>query len=208
MESSMLRKSWLWALTGAALMAGSALAGVFGTVVPIGGEGSDLALDETRGFLYIADFTANRIDVMSLANNQIQTSINVPAQPSSLSISQDGHWLVVAQYGNITAPASQQNGLTLIDLTNNYAQQNFALGNAPLGVSFGVDGNALVVTTGEFMVFNPSLGTTSTLLTISQAAALSIPVPLVNFPPNITGSSLAVSADYTSIYGLATATGG
>jgi uncharacterized protein (TIGR03437 family) len=208
MESRMLRKSWLWVMAGAVLTAGSALAGVFGTVVPIGGEGADLALDETRGFLYIADFTANRIDVMSLANNQIQTSINVPAQPSSLSISQDGHWLAVAQYGNNAAPASQKNGLTLIDLTNDYAQQNFALGNPPLGVSFGVDGNALVVTTGEFMVFNPSLGTTSTLLTISQAAALSIPVPIVSFPPNITGASLAVSADYTAIYGLATSTGG
>ena len=199
----MLRKSWFLAITGVALMAGPALAGVFGTVVPIGGEGADLALDEARGLLYIADFTANRIDVMSLATNQVQTSINVPAQPSSLSISQDGHWLVVAQYGNNTAPATPQNGLTLIDLTNNYAQQNFALGNTPLGVSFGVDGNALVVTSGEFMVFNPSQGTTTTLTTISAAAGQAIPQPAVNFPPNITGASLAVSADYTAIYGLA-----
>ena len=95
MELRMLRKSWLWAMAGAVLMAGSALAGTFGTVVPIGGEGADLALDEARGVLYIANFTANRIDVMSLANNQVQTSINVPAQPSSLSISPDGHWLLV-----------------------------------------------------------------------------------------------------------------
>jgi len=190
-------------MTGAVLMAGSALAGVFGTVVPIGGEGADLALDEARGVLYIADFTANRIDVMSLANNQVQTSINVPAQPSSLSISLDGHWLVVAQYGNNTPPATPQNGLTLIDLTNNYAQQNYALGNAPLGVSFGIDGNVLVVTTGEFMVFSPSLGTTNTIISIQAAAAQAIPVPAVNFPPNITGASMAVSADYTAIYGLA-----
>jgi uncharacterized protein (TIGR03437 family) len=199
----MLRKSWLWAITGAALLAGPALAGVFGTVVPIGGEGADLALDEARGFLYIADFTANRIDVMSLANNQVQTSISVPAQPSSLSISQDGHWLVVGQYGNNTAPATSQNGLTLIDLTNNYAQQNFALGNPPLGVSFGIDGNVLVVTTAEFMVFNPSQGTTTTLISVQSAAAQAIPAPAVNFPPNITGASMAVSADYTAIYGLA-----
>jgi uncharacterized protein (TIGR03437 family) len=203
----MLRKSWLWAMTGAVLMAGSALAGVFGTVIPIGGEGADLALDEARGVLYIADLTANRIDVMSLANNQIQTSINVPAQPSSLSISQDGHWLLVARYGNNTPPATSQNGLTLIDLTNHYAQQNFALGSAPLGVSFGVDGNALVVTTAEFMTFSPSLGTTNTIISIQAAAGQAIPVPAVNFPPNITGASLAVSADYTAIYGLGTSGG-
>jgi uncharacterized protein (TIGR03437 family) len=194
-------------MAGAALMAGPTLAGVFGTVVPIGGEGADLALDEARGYLYIADFTANRIDVMSLSNNQIQTSINVPAQPSSLSISQDGHWLLVAQYGNNASPATSQNGLTLIDLTNHYAQQNYALGNPPLGVSFGIDGNALVVTTAEFMVFSPSLGTTNTLLTIQAAAAQTVPAPAVNFPPNITGASLAVSGDYTAVYGLVSGAG-
>jgi uncharacterized protein (TIGR03437 family) len=209
----MLRKSRFWATllsvtAGAVLTAATAQAGVFGTVVPIGGEGADLALDEARGFLYIADFTANRIDVMSLATNQVQTSINVPAQPSSLSISQDGHWLLVSEYGNNTAPATQQSGLTLIDLTNHYAQQTYALGNAPLGVSFGVDGNALVVTTGAFLVFSPTQGTITTLLTISQAAAQTIPVPAVNFPPNVTGASLAVSADYTAIYGLASSVGG
>ena len=206
-ELPMRRKSWLWMLASAALLAGPTLAGTFGTVVPIGGEGADLALDEARGYLYIADFTANRIDVMSLATNQVQTSINVPAQPSSLSISQDGHWLLVSEYGNNTPPATQQSGLTLIDLTNHYAQQNYALGNAPLGVSFGVDGNALVVTTGAFLEFSPTLGTTTTLLTIQQAAAQTIPVPSVNFPPNITGASLAVSADYTAVYGLATTLG-
>lgn len=203
----MLRKSWLWAMKwavlGAAALAGPAWAGTFGTVVPIGGEGADLALDEPRGFLYVADFTANRVDVMSLATNQIQTSINVPAQPSSLAMSPDGHWLLVGCYGNNTPPATQQSGLTLIDLTNNYAQQTFALGSPPMGIGFGVDGQALVVTTTAFMIFNPSSGTSSNITTIANAAAQAVPVPLVNFPPNITGASVATSADHTAIYGLA-----
>jgi uncharacterized protein (TIGR03437 family) len=203
----MLRKSWLgsmkWAVAGAVLLAGPAWAGTFGTVVTIGGEGADLALDEARGVLYVADITANRVDVMSLATNTIQTSINVPAQPSSLALSPNGHWLLVGCYGNNTAPATQQSGLTLIDLTNNYAQQTYSLGSPPLGVGFGVDGNALVVTTTAFMIFNPSSGTSSTIISISAAAAQAVPVPLVNFPPNITGASVATSADYTAIYGLA-----
>lgn len=203
----MLRKSWLrvlkLAVAGAVVLAGQVWAGTFGTVVPIGGSGADLALDENRGLLYVADFTANRIDVMSLATNRVQTSINVPAQPSSISLSPDGHWLLVGCYGNNTAPATQQSGLTLIDLTNNYAQQTFALGSPALGVSFGVDGNALVVTTTAFLIFNPANGTTQSITTIQAAAAEAIPVPLVNFPPNITGVSIAASADYTSIYGLA-----
>ena len=37
----------------------------FGIRVPIGGEATDLALDEPRGVLYIADFTASRIDRMN-----------------------------------------------------------------------------------------------------------------------------------------------
>ena len=124
---------------GGAVLGQARLAGTFGTVVPIGGEAADLALDEARGVLYIANFTANRIDVMSLANQQIQTSINVAPQPSSISLSPDGHWLLVAHYGNNTAPASPTNALTLIDLTTNNAKQTFALGNPPLGVAFGLD---------------------------------------------------------------------
>src|ERR1700742_2360622 len=135
----MSRNKWLLAISGALLLAGSAWAGTFGTVVSIGGEGADLALDESRNVLYVADITANRIDVMSLATNRVQTSINVPAQPSSLALSPNGHWLLVGCYGNNTAPATQQSGLTLLDLTINYAQQTFSLGSPPLGVGFGVD---------------------------------------------------------------------
>src|SRR5579871_3511193 len=128
-------KSYWWKTVLAASLVAAAWGQTFGTVVSIGGEASDLALDETRGVLYIANFTANRIDVMSLATNTIQTSINVPAQPSSVALSPDGHWLLVAHYGNNTAPLSPQSGLTLIDLNNQNAKQTFALGNAPLGVA-------------------------------------------------------------------------
>jgi uncharacterized protein (TIGR03437 family) len=206
MESRMLRKSWTLALAGTVLsgllLQVPAVAGTFGKVVAIGGAASDVALDEARGVLYIANFTANRIDVMSLASNTIQTSVNVAAQPSSLSISPDGHWLIVAHYGNNTAPASPQNGLTLIDLTASNAKQTFALGSAPLGVAFGIDNKALVVTTGEFIVFDPIVGSTKTLMTISAAAKQALPAPAATFPPSITGASVASSADYTTIYGL------
>src|SRR5580693_5227931 len=140
----MFRKQWILAVACAAalaLTAVSAQAGTFGTVVPIGGEASDIALDPTRGLLYIADFTANRIDVMTLSNNAIQTSINVPNQPSSISVSPDAHWLLVANYG-VNTLGSSTNALTLIDLTNNYAMQTFSLSNAPLSVAFGFDNKA------------------------------------------------------------------
>src|SRR5277367_3118496 len=131
----MLKSHW-WKILLAATLAAPVWAGTFGTVVSIGGEAADVALDETRGVLYIANFTANRIDVMSLATNTIQTSINVGAQPSSISLSPDGHYLVATNFGNAAAPGSPSNSLTVIDLTNQ-GTQTFSPGNAPLGVAFG-----------------------------------------------------------------------
>jgi DNA-binding beta-propeller fold protein YncE len=88
----------------AAALVTPVLAATFGTVVPIGGQAADIALDEPRGVLYIANFTANRIDVMSLSDNTIHTSYHVAGQPASLSLSPDGSYLVVAHFGNFAAP--------------------------------------------------------------------------------------------------------
>src|SRR6202166_987101 len=141
----MLSKSYWWKSALAASLAAAAWGATFGQVVSIGGHASDLALDEPRGVLYIANFTANRVDVMSLANNTVQTSINVAAQPSALALSPDDRYLVVAHYGNAAPPASSSSAITVIDLSN-AAKRTFALGAAPLGVAFGIDGLALVVT--------------------------------------------------------------
>ena len=81
----------------------------FGTVVPIGGHASDIALDESRGLLYIANFTANRIEVMSTADYSIRTSMNVAPQPGAMSISPDSKFLLVAHYGNITPADPSKN---------------------------------------------------------------------------------------------------
>jgi uncharacterized protein (TIGR03437 family) len=198
----MLRKSWFVTLAAVAAMSSAAMGGTFGTVVPIGGQANDLALDETRGVLYIANFTANRIDVMSLKDNTVHTSINVAPQPSSLSMSPDGHWLAIAHFGNNTAPASPNNVLSLIDLTNNNAIQTFALNSPPLGVAFGIDDNALVVTTTSFTLFNPSTGAITTLQTMAAAAANALPQPLASFPGNIVQASVAVSGDGQHVYGM------
>jgi hypothetical protein len=197
-----MRKSWLVALAGAVVLAATAMAGTVGTVVPIGGQANDLALDETRGVLYIANFTANQIDVMSLKDNVVHTSINVAPQPSSISMSPDGHWLAIAHFGNNAAPASPNNVLTLIDLTANNAKQTFALGSPPLGVAFGIDNRALVVTTTSFTLFDPTTGAITTLKSMAAVAALTLPQPLASFPGSIVQASMAVSGDGLHIYGI------
>lgn len=195
-------KPFLRVLVAFAAIAGSAgAAGTLGRVVPIGGQGADLALDEARGVLYVANYTANRIEVMSLANETVQTSMNVASQPSSLALSPDGRYLVVAHYGNFTAPASSGNALTVIELESG-SRQTFALGTPPLGVAFGLDGRALVVTSQEFMVFDPVSGTTQVIATLSDLAAKALPQPAASFPTNIVAASVGASGDGLWIWGF------
>jgi len=185
----------------ATVAAVAATGATFGTVVPIEGEASDLTLDEGRGVLYIADFTGNRIDVMSLASNTIQSSINVAAQPSSMDMSADGHYLVITHFGNFAAPLTSSNLITIIDLTSG-GQQTLALPSPPLGVAFGADGTALVATSSEFLTLNPALGTFTLLATVSNLTENTLPAPPASFPPTITAAALGASGDRTRIFGL------
>ena len=183
------------------LLASPSLANTFGTVVAIGGQSSDLVLDESRGVLYVANFTANRVEVISLADNSIQTSLNVSPQPSSLAISPDSRYLVITHFGNLAPPATSANALTVIDLSS-HGKQTFALANPPLGVAFGIDGLALIATTADYLLFDPALGTTKQIATISGVVAKTLPVPPANFPPQITTASVVASGDGLTIFGL------
>src|SRR5579871_5872272 len=152
----------------------------FGTVVAIGGQGSDVALDEARGVLYIANFTANRVEVLSLSDNTIHSSMNVAAQPGALALSPDGQYLVVAHFGNFQAPTPPANALTILHLNSSGVRQTLALGTPPLGVGFGADGMALVVTTSSFLLLDPAAGTTQVLDTVAGVTARTLPVPPAN----------------------------
>jgi uncharacterized protein (TIGR03437 family) len=193
-------------MAGVAL-AGTALAGTFGTRVQIGGEAADLALDETRGVLYVADFTRNRIEIVSLAANQVVNSIGVDPNPASISISPNGRWLLVAHFGNNALPVPPDNVLTLIDLANQYTTQKYRLNDPPLGVAFGKDNLALVVTTKQFFLFDPLQGFQGVLGTIADVSSKALPAPAGSFPADITTASVAASADGTRIYGMGNSAG-
>ncbi|MCC6861868.1 MAG: hypothetical protein IT158_25070 [Bryobacterales bacterium] len=191
-----IRGVGLWAAWAAA-----AWAGVFGTAVAIGGHASDIALDEARGVLYIANFNANRIEVMGLGDLSIRRSINVAAQPGALAVSPDGQFLVATHFGNFQAPNSPSNALTVIDLGAG-TKQTYALGSPPLGVAFGIDNRALVATSTDFLLFDPVSGALETLGTVSEVTAATLPAPPPSFPPEIVAASLAASGDGRYIYGL------
>lgn len=187
-------------------LAGAALASAapFGKVVAIGGQAADLALDEARNVLYIANFTANRIEEMSLATGVIRTSINVSSQPGSVALSPDGKYLVVGHYGNFQSASTANNALTVIDLDSR-ARQTFAMGAPVLGVAFGIDGRALIVTATDFQLFDPATGATQVLDTITGLQAKSLPAVNANAPSSIVAATVAASGDGRSIYGLSDA---
>jgi DNA-binding beta-propeller fold protein YncE len=184
-----------------AVMIQAASAATFGTSVAIGGQGADIALDEPRGVLYVADFTANRIDVVTLADNKVHSSINVNPQPGSLSLSPDGQSLVVVHFGNFASPAASNSALTVIHLADG-TRQTFGLSYPPLGVAFGNDGLALIATTTDFELFDPITGSLTQIETFAALAAKTLPQPLASFPPNVISASMNTNASRTLIVGL------
>jgi uncharacterized protein (TIGR03437 family) len=212
----MMRRFGFRALSAGAvavILAAPGWAGVFGRVVPIGGNASDIVLDENRHLLYIANFTANRIEVMSTDDLTIASSINVNPQPGSMAMSPDGRYLVIGHYNNAAADAAataipQSNAITILNLENN-TRQTLAIGNSPLGVAFGADGLALIITastdsttgSGILYLLDPATGTLRLLETLSTLTGKTLPVKGGTFPPQITTGSLAASGDGSVIYG-------
>ncbi len=183
-------------------------AATFGNVVTtVGGHPADIALDESRGKLYIANFTALEIDVMSTADNRIHSSIPLPSHPSALAISPDSNYLVVTEYQNGTSTPQGFDGVTVINLTSN-AQQNFTTGNPALGVAFvnaGTNGGqALIATSTGFYLLDPVTGYMQ-WLTSYQNLAVALPVPQATFPPQIIQAELTASADGKWIWGITSA---
>jgi uncharacterized protein (TIGR03437 family) len=188
----------------AAALASAAMpsrAATFGTVVPIAGPASDIALDESRGLLYIANFTANRIEVMSTADYSIRSSMNVAPQPGALALSFDSQFLLIAHYGNFTPPNPGNNAITLIDLNNN-TRQTFATGDPPLGVAFTANGLALIVTTTSFVSLDPVSGAMQVLATFANLGQ-SLPTALATIPSQVISAALTTSADGSTVYGIA-----
>jgi uncharacterized protein (TIGR03437 family) len=192
----------LWAtLSIAAASIGSAQPATFGIRVPIGGEATDLAVDQPRGVLYIANFTASRIDRMNLATFELETPIQVDPNPVSMSLSPDRRWLLVAHYDNPQTGAPTNNHLTLLNMVLG-TRQTLALAEPPLAVAFGADNQAFVVTTTEFLLYDPGSNTAGSLGTIASLAPLVTPVPDGTYPLDISTASVSTSGDGMTIFGV------
>ena len=97
------QKRVVFALLALFCIGGAANAATFGNSVPIRGTVSDLALDEGRGRLYVANLSAGRIEVLDTASHSLQNPLIVTLPPSAVSLSPGGHYLVVGEYDNFDA---------------------------------------------------------------------------------------------------------
>lgn len=196
---------WFFVVSLSILLASAAGAATLGSVVPIGGHASDIALDESRGVVYVANYTANRIEVVSTQTRSIQRSINVAAQPAALALSPDRRYLVVTHLSNFATP---NNSVTVLDLSGDgNVKQTFAFGAPPLGVAFGNDGLALIATTTDLLLFDPASGQMITVDTVPDVTAKALPVPAPTYPRAIIRAAMAASGDGATIFGTLEARG-
>ena len=180
----------------------------FGTVAAIGGQAADIALDEARGLVYVANFTGSRIDVMSTADNTVHSSISVMPWPGSLALSPDAQYLLVTHYGYGQTRPGDFNGLTLIRLTDN-SQQTFSTGDPPLAAAFynnqpSGPGEVLFITTTAFYTMDPTNAVVSPLTTIANVSQI-LPVPVPKWPSQIVQAEMTASGDRFSVWGIASA---
>ncbi len=202
-----MQGGYRYLLKGAAiwLLGVSAYAATFGTSVPIVGTPSDISLDERRSKLYVANFSAQRVEVYNTLTRSLEDPLEVPLPPSSVTMSPDDRFLIVGQYENVPNEDGQRitGHLTIFDLDANQRREVF-VGNPVLSVEFGNGGEALVVTTGEFLMVEPFTGMLRMLeTTTDQLDGKQLPVPFVTFPPNIVEAATGVSGDGNRIVVLA-----
>jgi len=196
-----LRKRAVLALLTLFGISATAFCATFGSSVPIRGTVSDLALDEGRGRLYIANLSAGRIEVMDTSSHSLQNPLPVPLPPSAVALSPDGGFLVAGEYANL-GTTSATGGLSIFNLAAG-TKQDVALANPVLAVAFGAGSKALVVTTQQFLLIDPGSGSTTALPTPVALDGKPLPVPFSTFAPSIVEASTGVSADRQTIVILA-----
>src|SRR5438874_6009300 len=186
-------------LAALAATSGAASAATLGTVIPIRGQISDIAVDTTRRVVYAANFTANRIEAVSMDSQALlNPAYFVGPQPSSLAISADGQYLVVGHYEDPKAPAP---ALTIINLSAGQ-QKTLSMGpDSVLAVAFGNSPKALLVTTSGVSLLDPATATLQRL-SLTDTTSTPLQVPWATFPPEIMKASAGISGDGNFIYAL------
>jgi uncharacterized protein (TIGR03437 family) len=204
----------------------SCFAASFGTVVPIHGVVSDIALDERRGVLYAANLSGYRVEVLNTTSKTLQAPIPVALPPSGVALSPNGRFLIVGEYQQ-PDPAELSacpfvigaGGIDIFDLDAQTGPIHLSMDTPVLAVAFGADGRALVVmrsaTTapgtceplegGPAPVLSYVLDPASASLqpiALIPTGSMNLPVQINTFPGQIIQAAPGVSGDKSKIYVL------
>jgi uncharacterized protein (TIGR03437 family) len=166
------------------------MAGTFGRLVSMRGAISDIALDERRQVLYAANFTANRVEIVSLADLTVKGAFPMSETPYVLALSQDQRFLVAGHF---------LGGLTVFDLDANQRVEQ-TLPERVLSVVFGAGSDALVVTKNGFYLLNPLTNVLTALSVTGRLGSCNIGVAPGVKPVDVVGATAGVSGDGQTIF--------
>lgn len=179
----------------------------FGEVIPLPGHINELILDEARGQMYAGNFSAGRVEVVSMTSNQRIGSFLSDTSPSALSamaMSADGQYLVVTNVPATPAPALS--GITVINLNDPADRRHYTMAEQPLALAFAINGEALVITTTKLQIFDPVDGSLRDIFELEGSPdPVAVPVPFPTLPRELTAANATSSRDYRYIYGTTNA---
>ena len=186
----------------------------FGSVIPLPGHIDEVIMDEARGLVYGINFSAGRVEIVSMATNQRVSSFLASTSSNALvaaSMSMDNQYLVVAEVSVLPGlPGTAGGALIVINLNDPADRRTVTMSEQPLGLAFGSAGRALVVTNSSFQLFNPADTSFQALFSYENVANASgapagveLPVPVPAFPRLLIQAHVAASRDGRWIFGIA-----
>ncbi len=183
----------------------SSSTGVFGHVIPLPGHINEIIVDESRGLLYAANFSAGRVEVVSTSTHQRVSSFVTNPTPSAISamaMSPNHRFLVVTNVP-VTTTIERLSGLTVINLNDPGDRRHFPMIEQPLAIAFGANSEALVVTQRKFLLFDPADGSFVEIFDLENPPSdVVLPVLSPTFPREIVRAHTTASCDGRYIYGV------
>ena len=199
------------ALGGPSLWAQGHVSGgtTFGTVIPLPGIINDVAVDEARGLVYAGNFSAGRVEVVSMATHQRIGSFVTTPQPAAMvgmAMSVDSRYLVTLN-APVTSGVSQLSGVTAVNLNDPVDRRHYPMVATPVAVTFAKNGEAVIITTTGIVFFDPDDGAFRDLVEFSEldgpeAPGISLPVAPATFPRTINTASMDRNTAGTWIFGM------
>ncbi len=174
--------------------------------IQLPGQINDLVVDESRGLVYAGNFSAGRVDVVSMDTNARISSFSTSPQPSAMSgmaVSPNGQWLVATNVP-VTFGVPQLSGVTVVNLNDPSDRRHPSpFDEEPLGVAFGVDNKAVIITSQSLQIFNPADGSFRELFRFEEGAGdVTLPVNPPTLPREIVSANLTSSDDGRWIFGV------